>query len=68
MTIPTVWFYDRRISHDVISPATLMVGGKKISRGRRDLCSALKKYALIKEGAEKISKLDCANFWHRGQS
>ncbi|WP_155731094.1 DUF3418 domain-containing protein, partial [Streptobacillus moniliformis] len=38
---------------------------KKVSRETPDLLN-FEKSMLIKEGAEKISKLDYPNFWHQG--
>lgn len=58
-------FYDQRISHDVISARHFDSWWKKVSRETL-ICSTLKKSMLIKEGAEKISKLDYPNFWHQG--
>lgn len=43
----------------------MIVGGKKVSRETPDLLN-FEKSMLIKEGAEKISKLDYPNFWHQG--
>lgn len=48
-------------------PATLIVGGKKISRETPDLLN-FEKSMLIKEGAEKISKLDYPEFLAPWQS
>lgn len=58
-------FYDQRISHDVISARHFDSWWKKISRETPDLLN-FEKSMLIKEGAEKISKLDYPNFWHQG--
>ncbi len=38
---------------------------EKVSRETPDLLN-FEKSMLIKEGAEKISKLDYPNFWHQG--
>ena len=58
-------FYDQRISHDVISARHFDSWWKKVSRETPDLLN-FEKSMLIKEGAEKISKLDYPNFWHQG--
>ncbi|EOG5848116.1 ATP-dependent RNA helicase HrpA, partial [Cronobacter sakazakii] len=58
-------FYDQRISVDAISARHFDSWWKKASRETPDLLN-FEKSMLIKEGAEKVSKLDYPNFWHQG--
>ncbi|EOC0862086.1 ATP-dependent RNA helicase HrpA, partial [Cronobacter sakazakii] len=58
-------FYDQRISADAISARHFDSWWKKASRETPDLLN-FEKSMLIKEGAEKVSKLDYPNFWHQG--
>ena len=58
-------FYDSRIGHDVVSARHFDSWWKKASQQTPDLLS-FDKEMLIKEGADKVSKLDYPNFWHQG--
>lgn len=58
-------FYDQRISYDVIFVRYFDSWWKKVSRETFDLFN-FEKSMLIKEGVEKISKLDYSNFWYQG--
>ncbi|EOL9073438.1 ATP-dependent RNA helicase HrpA, partial [Cronobacter turicensis] len=58
-------FYDQRISVEAISARHFDSWWKQASRETPDLLN-FEKSMLIKEGAEKVSKLDYPNFWHQG--
>ncbi|HCV77103.1 MAG TPA: ATP-dependent RNA helicase HrpA, partial [Pseudomonas sp.] len=58
-------FYDSRVGHEVVSARHFDSWWKKVSQQTPDLLS-FDKEMLIKEGADKISKLDYPNFWHQG--
>lgn len=58
-------FYDSRVGHEVVSARHFDSWWKKVSKQTPDLLS-FDKEMLIKEGADKVSKLDYPNFWHQG--
>lgn len=58
-------FYDSRVGHEVVSARHFDSWWKKVSQQTPDLLS-FDKEMLIKEGADKVSKLDYPNFWHQG--
>ncbi|MBK4715581.1 ATP-dependent RNA helicase HrpA [Tenebrionibacter intestinalis] len=58
-------FYDQRIDHDVVSGRHFDSWWKKVSRETPERLN-FKKSMLIKEGAEKVSRLDYPNFWQQG--
>lgn len=58
-------FYDQCISYDVIFVCYFDSWWKKVSCETFDLFN-FEKSMLIKEGVEKISKLDYLNFWYQG--
>lgn len=58
-------FYDQRIGHEAISGRHFDSWWKKASRENPELLN-FEKSMLIKEGADKVSKLDYPNFWHQG--
>ncbi len=58
-------FYDQRIGHEAISGRHFDSWWKKAGRETPELLN-FEKSMLIKEGADKVSKLDYPNFWHQG--
>ncbi len=58
-------FYNSRVGHEVVSARHFDSWWKKVSQQTPDLLS-FDKEMLIKEGADKVSKLDYPNFWHQG--
>ena len=58
-------FYDSRVGHEVVSARHFDSWWKKASQQTPDLLS-FDKEMLIKQGADKVSKLDYPNFWHQG--
>ncbi|MGD8105984.1 ATP-dependent RNA helicase HrpA [Pantoea sp. FN0302] len=58
-------FYDSRVAHEVVSARHFDSWWKKASQQTPDLLS-FDKEMLIKQGADKVSKLDYPNFWQQG--
>lgn len=58
-------FYDSRIGHEVVSARHFDSWWKAVSQQTPDLLS-FDKEMLIKQGADKVSKLDYPNFWQQG--
>ncbi len=58
-------FYDSRIGHEVVSARHFDSWWKTVSQQTPDLLS-FDKEMLIKQGADKVSKLDYPNFWQQG--
>ena len=58
-------FYDSRVGHDVVSARHFDSWWKAVSQQTPDLLS-FDKEMLIKQGADKVSKLDYPNFWQQG--
>ncbi|GLR09276.1 ATP-dependent RNA helicase HrpA [Mixta theicola] len=58
-------FYDSRVGHEVVSARHFDSWWKTVSQQTPDLLS-FDKEMLIKQGADKVSKLDYPNFWQQG--
>lgn len=58
-------FYDSRVGHEVVSARHFDSWWKTASQQTPDLLS-FDKEMLIKQGADKVSKLDYPNFWQQG--
>ncbi|SFM96610.1 ATP-dependent helicase HrpA [Izhakiella capsodis] len=58
-------FYDQRVDHEVVSARHFDSWWKRTAREQPDLLN-FEREMLIKDGADKVSKLDFPNFWQQG--